>query len=179
MIFKIPPNFLRILPSFFQNFNKYYSKLKRFLNFVVFSRQFSSPLLTFYQVFLQISQVFFFQRFTQNLNKITVEICPNFYSSYLKIFLQVSEVFLIFFVAQIVFLTKLIVSNFIRPKYYLEIEFVNKKIILLMRYPPPHPPGSFSLLFYRRSFKGPSQESLKSVHFSGLCGFSNVPSWQH
>ncbi len=39
---------------------------------------------------------------------------------------------------------------------YLEIEFVNKKIILLVHYPPPN--CSFSLLFYVRSFKGPSQE---------------------
>ncbi len=48
---------------------------------------------------------------------------------------------------------------------YLETEFVNKKIILLMQYPFP---CSFSLLFYLRTFKEPSEEVLKFVQIWNL-----------
>ncbi len=54
----------------------------------------------------------FFPRFTQSLNKVTVEICPNFYSGLFKNCLaSFQRVFRFFSYTQITFLKKLIVSN--------------------------------------------------------------------
>ncbi len=64
--------------NFFQNFKKYYSKQIFFLIFTVFSRQFLNLLLIFYQVFCKFLKFFF--KDLLSLDKITVEIRPNFRS---------------------------------------------------------------------------------------------------
>ncbi len=88
ILFIIYPSFLKIfrLPeyssNFFFNFNKYYSKVILFLNFRCIFSTIPLSSIDILSSFLQISQIFF-QKFTQSLNKITVEIYWNFYSGLL------------------------------------------------------------------------------------------------
>ncbi len=118
-IFKISPIFFQIFLEFFlQNFNKYYTKLILFSNFCcIFSTVPHSFIDTLSNV-LQISQISF-QKFTPSLNKITVEIRPNFYSSLLKIFFAGFRSVFKFFFLQIIFLTKLIFNNFISLNFFI------------------------------------------------------------
>ncbi len=63
--------------------------------------------MTFYQAFANFSK-----KFTQTVHKVTVEICPNFYSSLLKIFFcKFPKCFKSFFDSQIIFLKKLSVIS--------------------------------------------------------------------
>ncbi len=69
---------------FFQNFNEYYSTLIRtFSNFCCIFSTVPQSLIEILSSFLQILQIFF-RRFTQNFDKITVEVCSNFYSDLLN-----------------------------------------------------------------------------------------------
>ncbi len=88
--------FLIITLIFFQNFNKYYSKLILFLIFTAFSRQFLSSLLTFYKFFATSSN-FIFKDLLGVSIKLQLKFVQIFILVYLKFFLQVSEVFLNFF----------------------------------------------------------------------------------
>ncbi len=102
-------NFHEIFPiipvNFFQNFNIYYSsKLKLFSNFRCIFSTVPQSLIDILSVFLQISQTFF-QRFSQSLYKVTVEVCPHFYCS-------LENFHAVFLNTQIIFLKKLIVVNF-------------------------------------------------------------------
>ncbi len=76
---------LPLVYIFFSKFQQILLKSNTFLNFHVFSGQFLSLLLTFYQFFCKFLNFFF--KDLLSLNKITAEICPNFYSGLLKNFL--------------------------------------------------------------------------------------------
>ncbi len=79
-IFKISTKFFPIfLLISFQNFNKYYSKLILFSNFCNTFSTVPQFLIDTLSSFWQNFQILF-QRFTQHLDKVTVEICSNFYS---------------------------------------------------------------------------------------------------
>ncbi len=61
---------------------------------------------------------------------------------------------------------------------YLEVEFLNKKIILLMHYLFPSVHSAFYSTWDRlKTISGAFK--IKSAQFSGMCGFSDFPSWQH
>ncbi len=74
---------------FFQNFNKYYLKLKTntFFKFLLYFLDSSSvPNWHFIKFFCKFLKIFF-QKFTLSFDKVTVEVCSNFYSGLLKNFL--------------------------------------------------------------------------------------------
>ncbi len=96
-IFKISPNFFWIfLQFFFQNFNKYYSKLILFLNLRCISTTLSQSFIDILSIFLQISQIFFSKIYAVSI-KLQLKFAQNFILVYLKNFLQVFKVFLNFF----------------------------------------------------------------------------------
>ncbi len=103
--------YANILLFFFQNFNKYYSKLILFLIFAIFSRQFFSHLLIFYQFFCKFLK-FFFKDLLRVSIKLQLKFAQIFILVYLKIFLRFSEVFLNFFDPQIIFLQKIVRNLF-------------------------------------------------------------------
>ncbi len=102
ILFIIYPSFLKNFIKDFQNFpevfsnipaiyfffylKKYYSKLILFSNFRCIFSTVPQSFIDILLSLLQISQMFF-QRFTQNLGKVTVKIFPNFYSGSLENFL--------------------------------------------------------------------------------------------
>ncbi len=109
---KFPRRFSEYSTNFFLKFQKILLKINTFSNFCLIFSTVSQSLIDILSGFLQISQIIF-QRFTQSLYKVTVEICPTFYSGLLKNFLaSFRSVSKFFFDIQIIFLRKLIVSNF-------------------------------------------------------------------
>ncbi len=77
----------QISAKFFQIFVWLFFLMSIFPICTVFSRQFFRRLLTFISSFFTDFSMFF-KRFFQNLDKVTVEICLNFYFSLFKIFLE-------------------------------------------------------------------------------------------
>ncbi len=70
-----------------------------------------------YQVFCKFLKIFFKDLLRASI-KLQLKFAQIFILVYLKIFLQISEVLLNFFDTQIIFLTKLIVSNFICLNFF-------------------------------------------------------------
>ncbi len=85
MILKFPQSFpeYSTVFFFFQNFDKYYSKLIPFSNFCCIFSIVPQSLIDVLSSFLQNPRICF-QRFTRGFDKITVEIFSNFYSGLLK-----------------------------------------------------------------------------------------------
>ncbi len=99
-----------------------YSKFPEdFLLYIEFLRIFLTVLQSFIDIlssFLQIPQIVF-QRFTQSLHKVTVEICPSFHYVLLKNFLaSFRSVFKFFFDTQIIFVKKSIYKFLILILYF-------------------------------------------------------------
>ncbi len=97
--------FSHIALIFLQNVNKYYSKLILFSNFHSFFSTIPQSLIEILSNFVKIFRIFF-ERFTRSHNKVTVEGFQIFILVYLKIFLQVSKVFLNFFLTLWLFFSK-------------------------------------------------------------------------
>ncbi len=100
-IFKISRKFFRIFPLFFSKF------LQILLKTNAFSQ--SAPYWHFLSSFCKFLNFFF--KDLLSLNKVTVEICPNFYSGLFKNFPANFGSVFNFFYTQIIFLKKLIISN--------------------------------------------------------------------
>ncbi len=133
-MFNIPAKFFRkFLIFFFQNFNKYYSKLILFSHFrYIFCPVFQS-LIDILSSFLQNFQFFFKDLLT--LDKVTVEICPNLYFILLKNFLATfRSVFKFFFDTQIIFVKKLIVSNFFCLNFILRFIKLFTKVPIFLKF---------------------------------------------
>ncbi len=114
----------------------------------------------------------FFQNFT-NFIKNFIKPKVKFTQNFIKIFSTFSNLCFFKFWENLL----KILTN------YLEIEFVNKKIIPLMHYPNPTPFIQPSLLLeiVCQTVSGvfTIRADLTCPHFSKLCGFSNFPSWPH
>ncbi len=89
MILKFPRSFSEYSSNFFSKFHQILFKTNTFPNFrCTISTVPQSLIDILLSFFLQIPQMFF-QRFTHSFDKITIEVCSNFYSGLPKNFLAI------------------------------------------------------------------------------------------
>ncbi len=102
---KFRRNFSKHYTNFFSKLKQILLKLILFLIFAIFYRQFHSHLFTFYQFFCKFPKLFF-NDLLPSLDKVTVEICTNFYFALLKNFLAIFKNILKFFSTLKLFFSK-------------------------------------------------------------------------
>ncbi len=132
---KFPRSYSEYSYNFFQNLNKYNLKVILFSNFRCIFSTVPLSLIEILSNFLQISE-FFFKHLLIVSIKWRLNFVQIFIPDYLKIFMKVSDVFLIFFFLHKLFFYKYFVSNLVYLNFILCLIKLFTKIPVFSKFIP-------------------------------------------